>query len=71
MNGYNDNLLRPRAVKPMNHEVLRTLSEDGHFKPNGPDENGRTTAETRSTLDLDVRDSPSNHFTVVALPQSQ
>lgn len=52
MNGNNDNLLRPRAVKPMNPEVLRALNGDGHFKTNGSDENGKTTAETRSTFPL-------------------
>jgi sterol O-acyltransferase len=49
MNG-DDNILRPRAVKPMNPEVLRTLSEEGFLKANGSNENGRTTAETRSKL---------------------
>jgi hypothetical protein len=49
MNG-DDNILRPRAVKPMNPEVLRTLSEEGFLKANGSNENGRATAETRSKL---------------------
>lgn len=47
---HHDNILRPRPGKPMNPEVLRTLSEDGYFKPNGFNETGRTTAETRSKL---------------------
>lgn len=51
-NGNHEHILRPRAVKPMNPEVLRTLSEDGYFKPNGSNENGKTTAETRSKLSL-------------------
>jgi hypothetical protein len=70
MNGKNDNLLRPRAVKPMNPEVLRALSEDGYFKPNVLDENGKTTAETRSTL-MNLRGISSNILIAVDLPQSQ
>ena len=71
MNGNNDNLLRPRAVKPMNPEVLRALSEDGYFKPNVLDENGKTTAETRSTLLMNLRDISSNILIAVDLPQSR
>ena len=54
MNENHDHILRPRAVKPMNPEVLRTLSEDGYLKVNGSNENGTTTAETRSKLPLEL-----------------
>jgi hypothetical protein len=49
-----DNILRPRAVKPMNPEVLRTLSEEGFLKADRSYENGKTTTETRSKLPLEL-----------------
>jgi hypothetical protein len=66
-----DNILRPRAVKSMNPEVLRTLSEEGFLKVNGPNENGKTTAETRSKLPPELQLTSSNISTAVALPQFQ
>lgn len=71
MDGNHDNILRPRAVKPMNPEVLRALSEDGYFKHNGSNENGKTTAETRSELPRDFWAVSSNNSIAVGLPQSQ
>lgn len=71
MDGNHDHILRPRAVKPMNAEVLRTLSEDGYLKANGSNENGKTTAETRSILPQEPWDTSSNIPIVVALPQFQ
>lgn len=66
-----DNILRPRAVKPMNPEVLRTLSEEGFLKVDRSNENEKTTAETRSKLSPELYFISSNISTVVALPQFQ
>ncbi len=45
-----DHILRPRALKPGNPAVLRTMSEEGHLaatnaKENGP--NGVASGQTR------------------------
>jgi hypothetical protein len=47
INGNQDHILRPRAVKPMNPEVFRTQVEDGFFQTNGHTPNGISTGQTR------------------------
>jgi hypothetical protein len=47
MNGNHGNVLRPRAVKPMNPEALRAQTEDDYFHANGSHANGTTTGQTR------------------------
>lgn len=50
-NGHadHDHILRPRAVKPTNQAVLRTLGEEGYLSVNGTDniETGISTGQTR------------------------
>jgi hypothetical protein len=49
-NGTEDNILRPRAIKPQNPQILRTQSEEGalkHLSPLQPDENVTITGQTR------------------------
>jgi hypothetical protein len=53
MNGNHDHILRPRAVKPMNPEVLRAQIEDGYSHTNGHTlkaENVASSSQTRSEL---------------------
>lgn len=51
LNGNNssehDHILRPRAQKPMNPDVLRTLNGDGHLTPKELMENGGASGQTR------------------------
>lgn len=53
MNGNHDHILRPRAVKPMNPEILRAQVEDGYFSTNGHTlkvENVASSSQTRFKL---------------------
>ena len=57
MNGTHDHILRPRAVKPMNPEVLRAQTEDGYFHTNGHPqkvENVISSSQTRFELFADI-----------------
>jgi hypothetical protein len=66
MNGDHDHVLRPRAVKPMNPEVLRTMSQEDYLKPNGyTSENGGTTGHTRLELpEMPLFIFPDHHVVV-------
>ena len=49
-NGHHDHILRPRAIKPTNRAIQRTLSEDGLSMINCTNEvteNGTATGQTR------------------------
>jgi sterol O-acyltransferase len=53
MNGnghaHHEHILRPRAVKPANQAVLRTMSEEGLSAADGP-QNGSISGQTRYGL---------------------
>lgn len=46
-NANYDHILRPRAVKPANPDVLRALNDDGYLTAKDGMENGGSTAHTR------------------------
>lgn len=52
-NGRHDHILRPRAVKPANPSVLRTLNEEGLLAPDAIKDaslNGNVSGQTRCVL---------------------
>jgi sterol O-acyltransferase len=48
-NAHHEHILRPRAVKPANPAVLRTMSEEGLTAAESP-QNGSISGQTRDAL---------------------